>query len=160
MVKTSALTVLLAGATLLAACDTIAPYSLQAYTNDTTLKADVAALVDKSTTPYASHAAEIDALTLKLHEAYEFSKGEALNGLSNREWDTLLATDGALYGKFLKRWHDRQQLSACAAANWKVLLDRAFDTMICLEANKQSASNCPAPEALPTCTPDMEETTP
>lgn len=127
----------------------IAGYSLQAYKNDTTLKADVAAMVNQSTTPYTAHEKDIAALTLRLNEAYEFSKGEATNALSTKEWQILLDPNGALYGKFIAQWHDRGQLSTIEAQNWKALLDRAFDVMICLEANKQQATKCPAPEAMP-----------
>jgi hypothetical protein len=134
----------------LASCgNLIADYSLQAYQNDTTLKADVAALVAQSTTPYSQHTSDISALTLKLNEAYEFSRGEAYNKLSTKQWELLLNPEGDLYGKFLKKWQVKGALNTAEVANWKVLLDRAFDYMICLEANKQSATACPAPEAVP-----------
>ncbi len=140
----------LAATLLVPACgDQIAPYSLEAYKNETALKADVAALVAMSASPHASHQTDIDGLTLKLNEAYEFSKGEAYNKLSTAEWEILLKPDGDLYYKFLSKWSAKGQLNACEIANWKTLLGRAFDTMICLEANKQSATACPAPEALP-----------
>jgi hypothetical protein len=133
----------------LASCGTlIADYSLHAYQNDTTLKADVAALVAQSTTSYSQHISDISALTLRLNEAYEFSRGEAYNQLSTKQWQLLLNPDGDLYGKFLGEWQKRGSLNTVEVASWKVLLDRAFDNMICLEANKQSATACPAPEAV------------
>jgi hypothetical protein len=136
----------------LAACgQLIAGYSLEAYKNDTTLKADVAALVAQSSSPYANHASDINALTLKLNEAYEFSKGEAYNRLSTEEWELLLKPepDGTLYYAFLDAWQRHGTLNTEQINNWKTLLDRAFDQMICLEANKQSSTACPPPEAIP-----------
>ncbi|MEJ0046829.1 MAG: hypothetical protein WDN04_12485 [Rhodospirillales bacterium] len=137
---------------VLAGCgQLIAGYSLEAYKNDTTLKADVAALVEQSSNSYDSRASDVNALTLKLHEAYEFSKGEASNQLSTREWELLLQPkpDGTLYYAFLDAWHRHGALDSAQMENWKTLLDRAFDYMICLEANKQSSTACPMPEAIP-----------
>jgi hypothetical protein len=138
----------LAGLAVASCGQLIAEYSQQAYKNDTTLKADVAAVVAQSATPYGQHGSDINALTLKLNEAYEFSRGEAYNQLSTKEWELLLNPDGDLYGKFLKEWKAKGSFSTTEADNWKVLLDRAFDYMICLEANKQSATACHAPEAV------------
>ena len=136
----------------LASCgQLISGYSLQAYSNATTLKADVASLVDDSTGPYADHTADIKSVNLKLHEAYEFSRGEAYNALSTQQWEILIepAPQGRLYGAFLQSWMRHGKLNETEAGNWKTLLDRAFDYIICLEANKQSATACRAPEALP-----------
>jgi hypothetical protein len=144
--------VALLAALALAACgDVIAGYSLQAYTNDTTLKADVASLVEESSSPYASHAGDISALTLRLREAYEFSNGEADNRLSTKEWELLLkpAPDGTLYFAFLAAWNRHGVLNTAQINTWTTLLDRAFDYMICLEANKQSSTSCPKPETIP-----------
>ncbi len=133
----------------LSACQTlIADYSLEAYKNDTTLKADVANLVEESNTPHDGHIAEINALTLKLREAYEFSKGESYNKASTAEWEVLLDPNGPLYYRFLSRWNSAGALNAAQIGTWKTLLDRAFDLMICLETNKQSSAACPAPEAI------------
>jgi hypothetical protein len=138
----------LAGSVLLAACYTplIADYSLQAYQNATTLKADVAAMVEQSTDAYPSHQADVSALTLKLNEAYEFARGEPANAISAAEWALLLDPKGHLYGDFVRRWKTGA-FSPQEAADMKTRLDRAFDEIICLEANKQSPTRCPAPEA-------------
>jgi hypothetical protein len=142
------LAIALAG--FIAACTPlIAGYSLQAYQNATTLKADVAAMADNSTGDFAAHAGDVSALTLRLNEAYEFSRGESHNALSTRQWALLIDPNGHLYGGFVVLWRREGRLSATEAGNVKTLLDRAFDQIICLEANKQSATKCPAPEALP-----------
>ncbi len=132
-----------------AACGpTIAGYSLEAYKNATTLKADVIALVDDSTEPYASHAADIRALTVRLNEAAEFSRGEANNQLSTTQWDILIGPDGKLYAAFLKSWQSHGQLNQIESANWKAKLETGFNEIICLEANKQSATACPPPATV------------
>ena len=49
---------------LLVGCGSlIADYSLDAYKNATTLKAETAALIDKSNEPYDNHANAVDDLT-------------------------------------------------------------------------------------------------
>ena len=134
----------------LASCSQlISGYSLEAYKNATTLKADVAGLVSQSTDAYSNHTNDIKNLTLKLNEAYEFSKGEANNETSTAQWELLLKPDGALYYGFLSKWMEHGSLNTTQVGNWKTLLDRAFDYIICLEANKQSSSACPKPESLP-----------
>jgi hypothetical protein len=137
-------------ACLVAACaPLIAGYSLQAYQNATTLKADVAAMADNSTDDYATHASDVSALTLRLNEAYQFAKGEPENAIAARQWQILLDPDGHLYGGFVAKWRHDGHLSQAEAGNVHALLDRAFDQIICLEANKQTATACAAPEPLP-----------
>ncbi len=131
----------------------IAGYSLQAYQNTTTAKADVASLVDQSTAAaYADRKSQIDMVTLKLNEAAEFSRGEGSNQITTAQWDLVLQPNGNLYYAFLHAWQRHGTLNATEAGTWKTLLDRAFDYMICLEANKQSSSPCAKPEALPGAT--------
>ena len=137
-------------ACLAAACaPLIAGYSLQAYQNATTLKADVAAMADNSTDDYATHASNVSALTLRLNEAYQFAKGEPENGIAARQWQILLDPQGHLYGDFVARWQRVHHFSATEAGDIKARLDRAFDQIICLEANKQTATACAAPEPMP-----------
>jgi len=134
----------------LAACaPLIAGYSLQAYQNATTLKADVAAMVTNSTDDYSAHASDVSALTLRLNEAAEFAKGEPANAIAARQWVILLDPNGHLYGGFVAKWRHDGHLSAAEAGNVRTLIDRAFDQIVCLEANKQTATACAVPEPLP-----------
>lgn len=135
---------------LVSACaPLIAGYSLQAYQNATTLKADVAAMAANSTDDYTAHASDVSALTLRLNEAYEFARGEPENAIAARQWRILLDPDGHLYGGFVAKWRHDGHLSPAEAGNIKALLDRAFDQIVCLEANKQTATACAAPEPMP-----------
>ena len=138
---------------LLAGCaPLIAGYSLQAYQNATTLKADVAAMVANSTDDYSAHAGDVGALTLRLNEAYEFAKGEPANGIAARQWRILLDPQSHLYGDFVARWQRVHHFSPTEAGDIKVRLDRAFDQIICLEANKQTPTACAAAEPMPPST--------
>lgn len=78
----------------------ISPYSLQAYTNDTTMKADVLALVTSSMENYAAHTKDIAALSVKLSEAYEFARGEPDNAISTAQWNIILAPTGLFMAGF------------------------------------------------------------
>ena len=143
------ISVIVAAAAVIGACaPLIAGYSLQAYQNGTTLKADVAALVEKSTDEYTNHSGEVDTMTTRVNEAYEFSKGESSNALSTAQWKLLLDPAGGLYGGFVTLWRKHGHLSQTEADDKKVQIDRAFDQIICLEANKQKPTKCAAPESL------------
>ena len=122
----------------------IAGYSLDAYKNGTSLKADVLALVAKGGDPYSAHTSDINALTVKLNEAYEFSKGETTNALSTAQWSILINPQGHLYGGFVSLWKSEGHLSPAEVNDQTALLSRAFDQIICLEANKQQPTKCPA----------------
>jgi hypothetical protein len=120
----------------------IADYSPQAYQYGTSLKVDVAAMVAKSTDDYTTHAAEVDALTLKMNEASEFVKDEPTNTLSARQWQIMLDPNQGLYGGFVNLWKTKGRLSADEAGDKGKLISRGFDYIICLEANKQKPDKC------------------
>ena len=130
----------MAGALMLSACaPLIAPYSLQAYTNATSLKAETLMVVGKATDPYAAHAGEVDDLRLKLESAYEFSKGMPKNSEATLEWELLKGQN--LLGDFLEAWH-KHPLSDEYVSRKKVRIATAFDYLICLEANKDKPAPC------------------
>lgn len=132
--------------TIIPACaPLIASYSLEAYKNATTLKAETMALVGKSHEPYSRHAAEIEAHSTKLAAAYEFAAGRPYNQLSARQWAILLDPDRALYGGFVQFWQANSSVSPAFRDEFRGQIAEAFDLIICLEANKQSLSACPAP---------------
>lgn len=129
---------------LLAGCaPLIADYSLEAYKNATTLKAETQALIDKSNELYSIHAKEVDALTTKINAAYEFAAGTPYNQLSAQQWDILRDPKGQLYGAIIAGWKDRKRIpKAKAREENKLLIGKAFDEIICLEANKQTLKSC------------------
>jgi hypothetical protein len=124
----------------------IADYSLEAYKNATSLKAETAALIDKSDEAYAAHKADVDILTTKINAAYEFSAGIPANEISAKQWDILRGD--ALYGGFVKLWATQGMTGAAYRTEKKRQLDDAYNQIICLEVNKQSATSCQALAAM------------
>ena len=120
----------------------IAEYSADAYKTVTTLKAETLALVDKSGESYSSHKKDVDDLTVKIDAAYEFAAGLPSNQLVAQEWQFLRNPDGTLYGAFVKRWRQQGRLSDTFRADKKIQLGKAFDQIICLEANKKESRSC------------------
>ena len=130
-------------ALLLSACEPlIADYSLEAYKNATTLKAETAALIDKSEEPYSAHKTDVDTLTTRINAAYEFAAGIPANTISAKQWD-LLRGD-ALFGGFVKTWAAQSTTGAAYRNEKKRQLAEAYDQIVCLEVNKQSATSCTA----------------
>lgn len=128
---------------VVAACgNLVADYSLEAYKNATSLKAETLALVEKSGDPYPQHRAEAEALTTRLHAAYEFAAGIPQNSLSARQYAVLLDPDRSLYAGFIVFWYQQGTLGSAFREQFRGQLAEAFDTIICLEANKQKASAC------------------
>jgi hypothetical protein len=120
----------------------ISDYSIEAYKNATSLKAETGALIEKSGQSYASMSKDIDANTTKINAAYEFAAGLPYNSLSAQQWQILRDPDGALYGYFIKYWKSQGTVSRAFRTEFKQQLDDAFDTIICLEANKQTLTPC------------------
>lgn len=130
-------------ALVLAGCQQlIGDYSLEAYKNATMLKAETAALVDKSSQPFASVVKDVDAHTTKLNAAYEYSAGLPNNQLSSQQWKILIDPNGGLYGEFLNNWRTNRTTKPFYREEKKKQLNRAFDEIICLEANKQESKKC------------------
>lgn len=142
-VAARALSALLVVLSLSGCAPLIADYSLEAYKNATTLKAETQALIDKSNDTYNSHAKEVDALTTKINAAYEFAAGTPYNQLSAQQWQILRDPNGALYGAFIAEWKQRTRIpKPKAREDIKHLIGEAFDEIICLEANKQTLTTC------------------
>lgn len=120
----------------------IGPHSPAAYENATSLKAEVLTVLSKANTPYVDNEAAIDAIKLKAEMAYEFVKGVPGSQLSARQWEILKNPEGDLLGKFFKRWQERGTLSNILIQEYKALAADAFDEIICLEANKNEATDC------------------
>lgn len=132
-------------ALLLSGCaPLIGPYSPTAYQNATSLKASTLALMGKAEEPYVDHAKEVDVLLTDIDKAYEYVKGIPSNSLSAKQWEILKDPAGDLLGKFILRWKERGKLSAIYISEFKGLIRDGYDEIICLEANKKSASQCNA----------------
>jgi hypothetical protein len=120
----------------------ISEYSLDAYKNATTLKAEVGAMVDKSGDAYASREDEVEALTTKIDAAYEFAAGLPDNALSTGQWQRMRDPEGGLYGGFVRLWREKTKTSPFYRKEKKKQLGAAFDYIICLEVNKRRARAC------------------
>jgi hypothetical protein len=139
---------LLLAVTWLASCaPLIADYSLEAYKNATTLKAEVAGLIDKSGERFSNRKHEVEALTTRINAAYEFAAGLPSNQIATAQWQLIRDPAGGLYGDFVATWMRAGTLSPTFRAEKKRLIGLAFDFVICLEANKQAAASCQAAAA-------------
>lgn len=130
-------------ALLIAACaPLIAGYSLEAYRNATSLKAETMALIGQAGEPFAQHGAEVRALRVKLSGAREFAAGMPRNQISTRQWDLMINPGGGLAGGLLARWEREGTLGAGVVREQSAIIGRAFDDIICLEANKGEDTEC------------------
>ncbi len=120
----------------------IGPYSLTAYQNATSLKAQTIDLMDKATEPYTTHLTEVERLFLEIDKAYEFVQGVPSNSISAKQWEILKQKDGELLGKFFGRWKQDTTLKKVFINEFKPIMSDAFDEIICLEANKKEATDC------------------
>lgn len=120
----------------LSACSTIAPFDQAAYDKTTGAKAEVLALMDKATTPYASHASEISAVSLSVDKAYEYDAGRPLNALTLQQWQILRDPNRNLFGGFLRRWREKGTLKPDYVAEKKPDIAAAFDQITGLEIGK------------------------
>jgi hypothetical protein len=135
--------VVFAFAAFLAACSPlIADFSLEAYKNATSLKAETLALIDKSGEPYARHREAAEALTLRIDAAYEFAAGVPNNQLSAQQWAVMRDPEADLYGGYIRDWRSDGPVGATFREEKKKQIGQAFDAIICLEANKRSAARC------------------
>lgn len=127
----------------LAACDPfIADYSAEAYKNATSLKARSLAMIDRAGKSYSSQERDVAALMTDISAAYEFSKGLPKNEISARQWSIMRDPNEGLMGGFVAGWKRNGTVSFFFRDEKKIQISRAFDYIICLEANKQKTVPC------------------
>ena len=128
---------------LVAACaPLIAGYSLEAYRNATSLKAETLALMAEAGEPYAQHANEVKALKVRLAAAHEFVAGMANNSISAEQWQEMNDPDAGLAGAYWVLWERQTTVSESARREQISQVGEAFDEIICLEANKEKDTDC------------------
>ena len=120
----------------LAGCLTVATYNEQAYKNATDLKAETDALIDKMGGVYLTKG--VDDLNTKINAAYEYSAGLSNNGISAAQWSLIRN----LYGTVTGLWRKQGPLGAYFRSQHKPQIDEAYDTIICVEANKKADTDC------------------
>jgi len=119
-----------------------APFNPVVQSNTATLKADTLALLDRSGDFYAEHAAEVDALSARIDAAAAVASSTPQNALAARQWDVLRDPNRALLGGTIKLWKAQNTLGLSFREEKKIQIRRAFDYILCLEANKQRAQSC------------------
>jgi hypothetical protein len=137
----------IAGALLLclaaAACTPIgSAYSERSYHYATELKARSLALIDRSANPFRTEKAEVEAVMVEIDAAYEYAAGLPRNAVSARQWDLMRAPEEGLMGGFVALWREQGTLGAFFREERKTQVRRAYDRIICLEANKTAPRRC------------------
>ena len=130
-------------AVFVAACTPlIAGYSLEAYRNATSLKAETLALMAEGGEPFAQHATEVRELRTRLSAAEEFAAGMPLNQLSARQWRIMNNPEGGLAGEYWVVWEAQGTVGNAARTAAMQQVSHGFDEIICLEANKEKNTRC------------------
>lgn len=120
----------------------IAGYSLEAYRNATSLKAETLAVIAHADEPFPQHAQEVRDLQVRLAAAHEFAAGMPRNTLSATQWQVMIDPERAMAGGLLARWQRETRLNATFVREQSAQIARAFDDIICLEANKGQDTAC------------------
>ncbi|KQZ18014.1 hypothetical protein [Caulobacter sp. Root1472] len=125
------------------ACAPVAPPpNPAAQVTAASLKTQTLSLLDVAADPYANHAAEVDALTARIDAAASAAAADPLNTFSARQWAVLRDPSRALYGGAITLWRSQGALSPAFRDQKKIQIGRAFDYILCLEANKRQATAC------------------
>ena len=133
---------------LLLGCAT-APFDPAAYQSAVQLKFETLALIDRSSERYAAHKAGAEALAGKYAEAYDAAAKLAGNQAAAEQWLAIRDPQGSSAGGVLQSWKQKGPLRPAVRAEKKRAVTRHFDRLICLEASKQTPSDCSEIGAVP-----------
>lgn len=129
----------------ISACEPlISPYSAEAYSNATSLKARSLAIVAKSGEPFPTHEEEVEQLLVDVDAAYEFARGNPKNGIAAQQWALLRDPGGGLLGGYMRKWQAEGRINDFVRTESQRTISKAFDYIICLEINKSRSAACPA----------------
>lgn len=128
--------VLLSAILVLGGCKTISGYDQYAYAQGTALKVDALNLMNKATENFTAQQAGIDDINTRIEKAYEYEKHRPKNTITVKMWELLKNPDRNLFGGFLKRWKDKNTLSAAFISEAKIQIGEAFDMIVELESQK------------------------
>jgi hypothetical protein len=119
-------------------CALTSHYDPTSYRQATDLKAESLTLIEKGTDAPAAHTAKIEALRLKMRQAYEYERGKGRPNVTTvKQWEVLNDPTGALLGGFLKKWQAENKGQSEAFLNGqKKNVGDAFDLIIKLENSK------------------------
>lgn len=139
------LSVLLAFAVALSACQTVAglpPYDAAAAQRTAELKVETRELMRKSGERYSRHASEVEGLTRRIETAYELAAAAPNNKLVAQQWAIMKNPDGALYGGFVKRWKENGTIKEAFRHEIAAQVEEGFDLILCLETAKRQPVQC------------------
>jgi hypothetical protein len=131
-----AMSMLLASLLLPGCKPLIAVYDQYAYTQVTSVKVDALNLIDKATDNFSEHAAEVEAVNVKIEKAYEYEKHRPKNGITVKMWEILKSADKNLYGGVIKRWKAESKLGRGFITEIKAQISEGFDLIAELESQK------------------------
>ena len=128
---------------LACACVSLPGYDQAAYENATSLKARTLALAEKSGVyRFSKYEEAVDELLVDLSAAYEYANGVEHNNESAQNWRYLIGDESSMVRGWVSTWRTQETISEIGVAEHRVLIGEAFDTIICLEANKRQLSSC------------------
>jgi len=119
----------------------MASFDQASYSQVTSLKVDVLALMDKGTNDYSSEAADITAVQTEMNKAIEYDAHRPKNNITNEMWHLMSDTSGHLWGGFLKQWKKERTLGKAYIADKKVQIDSSFNKIANLEIHKMHSSD-------------------
>jgi hypothetical protein len=120
---------------------TIASYDQYAYTQTTSLKVDALNLMDSAVYDYQSEVKNVATVKLNIQKLYEYDKNRGKNGITVKQWQILMDTNGHLFGGFLIRWRNSGKLKKPFIDNVKALVDSSFSQIAKLESRKIQNAN-------------------
>jgi hypothetical protein len=95
----------------------------------------------KARQPYASQLAGIEDVSTRIEKAYEYEKHRPKNLFTVKMWEIVKSPDHNLYGGFIKRWKEKDTLSAAFINEAKKQVGEAFDMIVELERKKIKSSD-------------------
>jgi len=117
-----------------------AVFDQYSYQRTTELKVEASRLMDKATMPYASHAAETEALFLNIAKLMEYEKNKPDNEITFALWNVMTDEEKNLLAGFFKRWKEKETLSPAFLQESKKQVVEAMDLLIQYEIKKDKAS--------------------
>ncbi|NNE69368.1 MAG: hypothetical protein HKN29_03270 [Rhodothermales bacterium] len=112
-------------------CQPFSPvYSPAAERELTLLKGRTLRLMALAEEPFADQTKAVARLRGDLGSARDRAAARPRNGLTLRQWNELMATDGHLLGGFLFRWETDTTLAAGFIIEARLLVERAMEVMI------------------------------
>jgi hypothetical protein len=115
----------------------IARFDPIAFQQATSLRVESLMLMDKAIESYSQNEQEINALMLKVEQAYEYAFNKPKNMLTANQWKVLKNPERNLLGGFMSRWKEKDRLGAVYIEEAKKIIVDAFDTIIDLEKRKR-----------------------